>query len=582
MMQKNTAQEEAIQAVYGQVLLVSCPGSGKTTTMLRRIRNMISQGIAPSSILMVTFTEAAAKEMKKRFADTYGDAPVTFCTIHALCIRIMYAAGMNGFHIMDASETDTALRSAAAAVQKYFEDFKNIKNDIGLFKNTGILKGRSELTLTEMEFKAFVKAYENTKDASGCIDFDDLLIHGKRLLTERPGILSMFREKFRFIICDEYQDTNPIQKEILYLLAGENGNLCVVGDDDQSIYGFRGAVPEHLQSLINAGALTVYELRSNYRSSPAIVAAANDLIRHNTSHRVLEMQAMRETEGILHCLAKLGEADSAVLANMIAKWRGPTPPVVLCRNNRMLDKLSEELTARDVSHKRIGKRTSALHSPLFVKAHAVLKCFVNPHDETAFLLAHEGLGVDAAEYAQLRVAAVERGKSGFEVFRENLPVERLETMPSEDDATANALEWFASGGYLFDPADGDSQSFLDWLGDYISEHPLDTIADYLDWLALVDVQDEMPGRDEEPAILLMTCHASKGLEFPCVIIAGCNESVLPGKQAVAAEKKGDTAAIEDERRLMYVAVTRARDTLILAVRPEDDERSSRFLAELGM
>ena len=141
MMQKNTAQEEAIQAVYGQVLLVSCPGSGKTTTMLRRIEHMISQGIDPSSILMVTFTEAAAKEMKKRFADTYGDAPVAFCTIHALCIRIMYAAGMNGFHIMDASETDTALRSAAAAVQKYFEDFKNIKNDIGLFKNTFSLKG---------------------------------------------------------------------------------------------------------------------------------------------------------------------------------------------------------------------------------------------------------------------------------------------------------------------------------------------------------------------------------------------------------------------------------------------------------
>ncbi|WP_297827795.1 ATP-dependent helicase, partial [uncultured Desulfovibrio sp.] len=247
------------------------------------------------------------------------------------------------------------------------------------------------------------------------------------------------------------------------------------------------------------------------------------------------------------------------------------------------DKLSEELTARDVPHKRIGKRTSALHSPLFVKAHAALKCLVNPHDETAFLLAHEGLGVDAAEYAQLRVTAAEQGKSGFEVFRENLPVERLETMPSEDDATANALQWFASGGYLFEPGDGERQDFLGWLNTYASEHPLDTIADYLDWLALVDVQDEMPAGGEEPGILLMTCHASKGLEFPCVIIAGCNEGVLPGRQAVTTEKKGDAAAIEDERRLMYVAVTRARDTLILAVRPErEDERPSRFLAELGM
>ena len=119
MMQKNTAQEEAIRTVYGPVLLVSCPGSGKTTTMLRRIQYMIDQGIDPSSILMVTFTEAAAKEMKKRFADSYGDAPVTFCTIHSLCFQIMYGAGMDRFHIMDVSETNAALKAAAGTTGKY-------------------------------------------------------------------------------------------------------------------------------------------------------------------------------------------------------------------------------------------------------------------------------------------------------------------------------------------------------------------------------------------------------------------------------------------------------------------------------
>jgi len=585
----NAEQQAAVLADEKRVLVLAGAGSGKTRTLVERVAHLVKNGVSGYEIVCTTFTRAAAGEMRARLEARIGREArkVTVSTFHGLGLGLLKRYGQHiglrygNLTVYTPLETDIMLRHRGEMLGMYKDGkwAKPGKRALDAFM-AAVERGEDE-TLKDSPFAPLRTTFEAACRQNNALPYYGL-IHGLVQLAEAGKVREF--TSWKYLLVDEVQDLDRMQWRALdaMLEHTEGSELYAVGDISQSIYGFRGAVPEHLQSLINAGALTVYELRSNYRSSPAIVAAANDLIRHNTSHRVLEMQAMRETEGILHCLAKLGEADSAVLANMIAKWRGPTPPVVLCRNNRMLDKLSEELTARDVSHKRIGKRTSALHSPLFVKAHAVLKCFVNPHDETAFLLAHEGLGVDAAEYAQLRVAAVERGKSGFEVFRENLPVERLETMPSEDDATANALEWFASGGYLFDPADGDSQSFLDWLGDYISEHPLDTIADYLDWLALVDVQDEMPGRDEEPAILLMTCHASKGLEFPCVIIAGCNESVLPGKQAVAAEKKGDTAAIEDELRLMYVAVTRARDTLILAVRPEDDERSSRFLAELGM
>ena len=210
-----------------------------------------------------------------------------------------------------------------------------------------------------------------------------------------------------------------------------------------------------------------------------------------------------------------------------------------------------------------------------------MKCIVNPFDETAFLLAHQGLGVDASGYAKLRVQAADEGRSCFEVYRERLSVDILEAMPSESGTVKEALDWFSSGGYQFDPLDGYGPEYSMWLETYATQYPTATLTDYLDWLALVDVQDEIPAKDEEPGILLMTCHASKGLEFPYVIVAGCNEGVMPSKQAA---KLGETG-IEDERRLMYVAVTRAMRTLILAVRPEkEDSREcpSRFLAELGV
>ncbi len=586
----NPEQQAAVLADEKRVLVLAGAGSGKTRTLVERVAHLVKNGVSGYEIVCTTFTRAAAGEMRARLEARIGREArkVTVSTFHGLGLGLLKRYGQHiglrygNLTVYTPLETDIMLRHCGEMLGmcKNGKWAKPGKRELDAFM-AAIERGESEETLKDSPFAPLRATFEAACRQNNALPYYGL-IHGLAQLAEAGKVREF--TSWKYLLVDEVQDLDRMQWRALdaMLEHTEDSELYAVGDISQSIYGFRGAVPEHLQSLINAGTLTVYELRSNYRSSPAIVEAANGLIRHNTSHRVLEMQAMRETEDILHCLAKLGEANSAVLANMIAGWRGPTPPVVLCRNNRMLDKLSEELTARDVPHKRIGKRTTDLHSPLFVKAHAALKCLVNPHDETAFLLAHEGLGVDAAEYAQIRVDAAEQGKSGFEVFRENLPVETLGYMPSESDYAGKAFIWFATDRYRFDPADGESQSFLDWLAVYVSEHPLDTIADYLDWLALVDVQDEMPAGEEEPGILLMTCHASKGLEFPCVIIAGCNEGVLPGRQALTAEKKGDAAAIEDERRLMYVAVTRARDTLILAVRPEDDERPSRFLAELGM
>ena len=581
MMQKNTAQEEAIQAVYGQVLLVSCPGSGKTTTMLRRIRNMISQGIAPSSILMVTFTEAAAKEMKKRFADTYGDAPVAFCTIHALCIRIMYAAGMNGFHIMDASETDTALRSAAAAVQKYFEDFKNIKNDIGLFKNTGSLKGRSELTLTEMEFKAFVKAYENTKDASGCIDFDDLLIHGKRLLTERPGILSMFREKFRFIICDEYQDTNPIQKEILYLLAGENGNLCVVGDDDQSIYGFRGAVPSIMLSFNkDFPRCKVINMSTNYRSVPGIIGPASVLIGYNKNRFPKDIRAFRESgtqNPVIYDTAHDRDEEMTHLADEIKRIvvsygsrEGFAKCAVLARTNAQLEQaagiftenkipFSSQDVVRDVyehwsftdlyAYLRLADGNGSMADFLRIlnrpKRYLSQRMFVNmPYDRDRITQAVSRTWKSYAirgiqdYFSQMKRLSALPFKDRIPYILKQIRYSEFLEEYAEQSGISNVAMDAKCDTFVKDAAVcGDLEQWMKYAKKHIREFH-NTIKAH-----------------KEDGVLLATMHRSKGLEWDHVFIIDCCSGTVP------YECKNDVCDVEEERRLFYVACTRARETL---------------------
>ncbi len=587
----NPEQHAAVLAEEKRVLVLAGAGSGKTRTLVERVAYLMEHGVSGYEIVCTTFTRAAAGEMRARLEARIGREArkVTVSTFHGLGLGLLKRYGQHiglrygNLTVYTPLEVEVLLQHCGELLGLYVKGkWKHGKKPLD--ETFAAMEREGRKPEPEHPYAPLMRAFEAACRQNNALPYYGL-IHGLAQLAA-DGKVREFTNWTYFLV-DEVQDLDRMQWRALdaMLEHTEGSELYAVGDISQSIYGFRGAVPQHLQALIDADKLTIYELRSNYRSIPAIVEAANSLISHNTSHRVLEMLDTRETADILHCVAKLGGADSAALAKTIAEWRGPTQPVVLCRNNRMLDKLSDELAARNVPHKRIGKRTTALHSPLFVKAHAALKCIVNPFDETAFLLAREGLGVDATGYAKIRVAAAEQGKSSFEVFRESLPVETLSEMPTEGDTTAKALAWFASGCYRFTPADGDSQECIDWLSAYTLEHPLDTIADYLDWLALVDVQDEMPARDEEPGILLMTCHASKGLEFPTVIIAGCNEGVLPGKQSLSAEKKGDAAAIEDERRLMYVAVTRARDSLILAVRPRKEdggEAPSRFLAEMSL
>lgn len=583
----NQEQQAAVLAREKKVLVLAGAGSGKTRTLVERVAHLIEHGASGYEIVCTTFTRAAAGEMRARLEARIGREAhkVTVSTLHGLGLGLLKKYGHHiglrygNLTVYTPLETETLIRHCGEqlgmyANGKWKHGKKTLDDMFTLLEQSGKKIG------TTLPYYSVLQAFEAACRQNNAMPYYGL-IHGLVELA-KAGKIREFTN-WKYLLVDEVQDLDIMQWNALRAIIGntEDVELYAVGDLSQSIYGFRGAIPGYLQALIDENKLTVYELRHNYRSFPDIVSAANCLIRHNTSHRVLTMQSMRDD--VPHALATIPNADSSRLADILAARHGwPHPPVVLCRNNRMLDKLSEELTARGVAHKRIGKRTTALHSPLFVKANAALKCIVNPFDETAFLLAHTGIGLDAGDYAHIRVRAAEEGKSCFEVYRGDLSVDILEAMPSESSTVKDVLGWFHSGGYRFDPLDGHGMEYCEWLEAYATQYPTATVTEYLDWLALVGVQDEMPAKDEEPGILLMTCHASKGLEFPCVIIAGCNEGVMPSKQAV---KSGDADDMEDERRLMYVACTRAMHSLILAVRPEKEgsgESPSRFLTELGL
>jgi len=566
-----------------RVLVLAGAGSGKTRTLVERVAHLIEHGASGYEIACTTFTRAAAGEMRKRLESRIGPEAhkVALSTFHGLGLGLLQKYGHHiglrygRLTVFSPLEADMLRQHCAERIGLYAKRKWRIpKREVEReWARLELSDSRPPDTPTGKLYAMFQAACltHNAVPYSG-------LVSGLLDLAK----LGKIREftNWKYFLVDEVQDLDPLQWRTLEAMLGnrEDSELFAVGDISQSIYGFRGAVPDYLQQLIDEGRLSLYALRSNYRSQGDIVDAANCLIRHNTSHRVIEMRAQRTEHGA-EAVEKLSGVDSAGLAEYLARQAADVPPVILCRSNRMLDKLCEELTLRGIAHKRIGKRTSILQSPLFVKANAILKCVVNPADEMAFLLAHPGLGVSAERYNEIRIEAAGQDRSCFSVYLEHLDPATHLAMLKESSTVADAADWFSTWGVSsFDPADGDGQTYIDWLKTYAAAHPDDLLCEYLDWIALADVQDEAVEKDDAPCIRLMTCHASKGLEFPHVIIAGCNEGIMPSQQAVRAEGE----AVEDERRLMYVAVTRAMDKLTLAIRPEKHpgETPSRFITEM--
>ncbi|MBW2363460.1 MAG: UvrD-helicase domain-containing protein, partial [Deltaproteobacteria bacterium] len=364
--------------------------------------------------------------------------------------------------------------------------------------------------------------------------------------------------KYKHVMTDESQDSDSLQWYLVRKIQRIcKATLFCVADPDQSIYGWRGADTEYL--IRNQAEFTTYELEINYRSEGDIVEAANSLISHNKNRIEKTMVADKDANSPIEIKNNL---DSAGIAKMCAFLEKESPGVkraVLGRNHFLLEKMSQIMEDAKIPHTYVGKESKLTNSEDFRRFHAFLKLIVNPYDNFAFLLIRDILDISIEDHAKIRFEAAKEGKSHFQVWSAG---------GWQDDYFNQFVEYdFAEKVGSAVSGKFDATKIVKFINESPAltnnDHPVECIRKYLDWLAVYDLQDEI--REETKGLQLMTMHASKGLEFPTVIIAGMNQGILPSKRATDIEE------LEAERRLFFVAITRAEDKLIITTRPETSE-----------
>jgi DNA helicase-2/ATP-dependent DNA helicase PcrA len=575
-------QKRAVQTDSKSALVIAGAGSGKTRVLTERIAYLIEEcKVSPSEILSFTFTRKAAQEMEERLATRTGSKArgINMGTMHGVALRMLgrfgEIVGLRPSSITIYSEWESAflLKEVATDIGLFKKSWKVPKKDIDAMFSAYYERGEEpdEHNPAKRLFDAFmVRCRENNAMTYGG------LLMGLRLLI--PTMAKYLH--IRHILVDEVQDIDPLQWTIINEMRKAFGaSLFCVGDIRQSIYSFRGAVPEYL--LQHQRDFTIFELQSNYRSVPPIVESANRLMEHGKEFLGGGMLATRE-DGSFYLLGSSHliiqrDADSAAMAAIIERHREDpylSKFAVLARNHTLLRKLSAELDARQVPSTYIGRKSSLTNMEEFRRFHAFLKLFVNPYDNFSFLLIKDLIGLSPSRYSDVRVNAAMDGTNHFQtwfkkekddhawghIFREGHAWTLYDLAGNIESMFGPSMsDWIGDTDYRppfdFEPA-------LNFVWSWCHANPLGTIRQYLDWLAVWDIQDEI---SQTEGITLCTIHAAKGLEWPVVIVAGCNEGILPSKQAISAGE------IEEERRLFYVAITRARDQLILTVRPEVTE-----------
>jgi len=569
-MQLDSQQEEAVKTNSPRVLVSAAAGSGKTRVLTERIAHLIeTQHVSPYEILAFTFTRKAAGEMKDRLAKRIGPKAhhCTLGTMHAVALGYLRRFG-----------EVLGLRTDNITVYSQFEEeylLKEVALEIGFVRISGtrswkipkrdidwVFRNYYELGFPPLHpnpAKPLFDAFQTRCRENNALTYGGLLIALRDLIPTLAKHLHI-----KHLLVDEVQDIDPLQWSIINGMCEAFGaSLFAVGDVQQSIYSFRGAVPKYL--IEHQSDFDIHHLSTNYRSVPEIVEPANRLISHNTERIGGVMRANREDRGsvTLKINADSGGLASFFQGAVVAEdWAKST--AVLSRIHALLSKLSTELTARDIPHTYIGKKSSIVHSEEFVRFHSFLKLIVNPHDNFSFLLIKDLISLSAEDYSEIRVRGARDGLSHFEAWM------------ADDKASENWTHFFR-GAMNLSPRDAsidvpaqlgeEYKATFDFIDEWASRNPTGTIKQYLDWLATYDLQDEMT--DDQQGLVLMTIHAAKGLEWPTVIIIGANEGILPSKQAIK------TGEIEEERRLAYVAMTRAKDHLILAARPERTEKDGR-------
>ncbi|MBO4410866.1 MAG: UvrD-helicase domain-containing protein [Lachnospiraceae bacterium] len=606
----NDRQREAVFCTEGPLLVLAGAGSGKTRVLTHRIAYLIEEiGVPPYEILAITFTNKAAGEMKERVQNLveYGDS-VWVATFHSTCVRILrrfidrLGYGTD-FTIYDADDQKTAVRHAVKDLNldpKTFRE-RNIAAFISACKNEGLTPDDAErLAGTDYRQKKeaeIYREYDRRLKENNALDFDDLLLKTVELFEKDEAVLSYYQRRFRYVLVDEYQDTNGVQFRFLYLLTKEHKNLMVVGDDDQSIYRFRGAdIRNILEFEKHFPGATVVKLEQNYRSTTSILDVANAVIRHNEGRK--EKRLWSELGKGQKVSFKLYDGAPTEAEEIIRKIRQFVRQgaydyrdfAVLYRTNNQSRLFEEKCIGLNVPYTIVGgvnfyQRSEIKDLIAYVKtvatgkdSLAVARIINQPRrgigDATVERLqsyadAHGLSLMEAIEHAG-EVPGTERAEKKLSVFAhligELRALSREETISdflrlliekTDYEATLEDLdeEKAEQKRQNIEELISKAKDFEDqWEGE---EDP--TLTDFLEEVALVADIDAVS--DDDDLVLLMTLHSSKGLEFPVVFLAGMEEGMFPSYMSLDDE---DPIALEEERRLCYVGMTRAKKELYLS------------------
>ena len=614
----NDSQTKAVKQSEGPILILAGAGSGKTTTIVSRLAYLIKGlGIPASNTLTLTFTNKAAKEMRERAYEMINDPayPPLLCTFHKfgllfLKFNIHLLNRENNFVVIDTDDKKRIIKKINSEIPTPL-----IASEISRYKNSLLSPDDAYKQAELYNYQQIAKVYEEYEAyllENNLVDFDDLIALTYRLLEENPELARKTSEKYNYIMVDEYQDTNELQLKLLQKLCTSHNNLCVVGDDDQSIYGWRGA---HIRNIMEFDqdfeGTKVFKLEENYRSKEPILKVANSLIEHNRSRlgkKLLPTRGSGEDVTILNSNDENEEARKIALkiTKLLESGVSAENIAVLYRVNVLSRSIEEGLNRSGINYKLVGGLR--FYDRAEIKdLISYIRVITNFHDDFSFkrIVNKPKRGLGKASVDKIELAAHANDTSIFE-FIKKISVADLELLVRKKNAktlkkfikdiqkvaktvtesTYNFIDILEETFHLKDIYKGmqdeadrvlNMDEFYGLFRDFIKNSPEASLDEFLNELTLQSEQDQVEGE----SIYMMSIHASKGLEFDHIFIIGLEEGFLP--------LVGDGSDLEEERRLGYVSFTRAKDTLTLSHAASrfykgrrSDLQKSRFFNEAGL
>lgn len=626
----NAMQQEAVNQTEGPLLILAGAGSGKTTVLVNRVQHIIGSGLAaPWQVLAITFTNKAAGEIRERLINAIGPEAndIWAYTFHSCCARILrrFADRLgytSHFTIYDTDDQKRVMKHCQKALEisDKILHHKSILSEISSAKDSLVdyeeYKKPAQNDFRKARIADCYELYQKELLKSDAMDFDDIIFNTVRLLEGNPDVLELYQKQFKYVMVDEYQDTSHAQYILVSLLAGGYNNICVVGDDDQSIYRFRGATIENILSFENQYKnARVIRLEQNYRSTQNILDAANAVIANNKNRKGKNLWTQAGSgEKIIFNTLEDEAAEASFIAQEILKnvknGKKMSDHAVLYRMNAQSRNIEITFAKSGIPHKVIGGNRFFDRKEIkdVISYFAVIN---NPADNVRLqrIINVPKRGIGDTMFANVMEIATGIGLSAFEVceradeFQKTLRsaqklqgfaamIRHFQDCLDDDMPLSDLLQEVLDKTNYFDYLDEDPESAEDRKNNinelssmfikYQEEDADFELSDFLEDVALVADIDSY--NEDDDAVVLMTLHSAKGLEFPIVFIPGMEESVFPGNQSVYSEED-----LEEERRLAYVGITRAKEKLYLLnarrrmlYGTTNRNQASRFLREIPL